>query len=242
MRIVTPTHCNSQLDKFATLDDTSRIPEHPPFDPQELPELCGRVMNFQRQYQSSPGGHPVRHWYTSPVKYSLIPSVRPPASSSELTVIHDSLYNTLSSTAESANVLISKVISARADQHAKLDFREFLEMFNECWNFVVRCEIICRRMIVGLRGAVVSQVQVEARTWKCDGLTYLDRPSHSSRRFIRLESASLLSSSRTNSGHRPMFQPRYNISSTLSWMPPSTTRGSLSLKLKRWSLRPRRLS
>jgi hypothetical protein len=179
---------------------------------------------------------------TSPLDCSLISSVRPPASPSELTVIHDSLYDTLSSSAESANVLISKVISARADQHVKLDFREFLETFNECWNFVVRCEIICRRMIVGLRGAVVSQVQVEARTWKRIGLTYLDRPSHSFRHFTRLGSASLPSSSRTNSGHRPMFQPRYNISSTLSWMPPSTTRGSLSLKLKRWSLRPRRLS
>jgi hypothetical protein len=241
MCIVTPTHCNSQLDKFATLDDASRIPERPPFDPQELPELCGRVTNFQRQYQSSPGGHPVRHWYTSPVNYSLIPSIRPPVSSSELTVIYDSLYDTLSSSAESANVLISKVISAQADQHAKLDFRKFLEMFNECWNFVVRCEIICRRMIVGLQGAVVSQVQVEARTWIHVGLTYLDRPSHSSRHFTRLESASLPSSSRTNSGHRPTFQPHYNTLSTLSWMPPSTISTSSSLKSRLWPLHPRRL-
>ena len=92
---------------------------------------------------------------------SLIHSISPPALPSELTAIHDSLFDTLSSSAESANVLTSKVISARADQHVKLDFREFVEMFNECWNFVVRCEVICRRMIVGLRGAVVSQVQVE---------------------------------------------------------------------------------
>jgi hypothetical protein len=165
---------------------------------------------------------------TSSVDYSLIPSVRPPASPSELTVIHDSLFDTLSSSAESTNV--SKVISARADQHVKLDFRKFLETFNECWNFVVRCEIICRRMIVGLRGAVVSQVQVEARTWKCIGLTYSDRPSRFSRHFTRLESASLPSLSRMNSGHRPTFQPHYSMLSTLSWMPPSTIHGSLSLK------------
>lgn len=31
--------------------------------------------------------------------------------------------------------------------------------FNESWRFVVGCEVICRRMIVGLRGAVVSQVR-----------------------------------------------------------------------------------
>ena len=178
---------------------------------------------------------------TSPVDYSLIPPVRPPASASELAVIHDSLFDTLSSSAESANVLMSKVISARADQHAKLDFREFLETFNECWNFVVRCEIICRRMIVGLRGAVVSQVQVEARTWKRIGLTYLDRPRHFSRHFTKLESASLPSSLRTSSGHRPMFRPHYNRLSTLSSTLPYTIRVSLSLKSRRWSLHPCRL-
>ena len=90
------------------------------------------------------------------------PLNRPPALPSELTAIHDSLFDTLSSAAESANMLTSKVISTRAEQHAKLVLREFLETFNECWNFVVRCEIICRRMIVGLRGAVVSQVQDRA--------------------------------------------------------------------------------
>jgi hypothetical protein len=178
---------------------------------------------------------------TLPVDYSLIPSIRPPPSPSELTVIHDSLFDTLSSSAESVNVLISKVISARADQHAKLDFCEFLETFNECWNFVVRCEIICRRMIVGLRGAVISQVQVDTRTWKHVGLTYLDRPSHFSRHFTRLESTSLPSSSRTNSGHRPTFQPHYNTLSTLSWMPPSTIHASSSLKSRPWLLHPRRL-
>ncbi|KAN0137680.1 Vps54-like domain containing protein [Lactarius tabidus] len=77
----------------------------------------------------------------------VLEDIRPPASPSELTVIHDSLFDTLSSSAESANMSISKVISAQADQHVKLDFCEFLETFNKCWNFVVRCEIICRRMI-----------------------------------------------------------------------------------------------
>ncbi|KAI9450725.1 Vps54-like protein-domain-containing protein [Lactarius psammicola] len=89
----------------------------------------------------------------------VIESIRPPALPSELTAIHDSLFDTLSSSAEAANVLTSKVISARADQHVKLDLREFVETFNECWNFVVRCEVICRRMIVGLRGVVVSQAK-----------------------------------------------------------------------------------
>jgi hypothetical protein len=108
-------------------------------------------------------------------------------------VIHDSLFDTLSSSAESANVLTSKVISTRAGQHVKLDFREFLKTFNECWNFVVRCEIIGRKMVVGLRGTVVSQVWVKAQSWKCVGLTCLNSPSHSCTKSF-LQSASLPSS------------------------------------------------
>jgi len=87
-------------------------------------------------------------------------SHRPPASPSELTAINDSLFDALFSAAESANVLTSKVLSTRAEQHIKLELREFLEVFNECWSFVVRCEVTCKRMIVGLRGVVVSQVGV----------------------------------------------------------------------------------
>jgi vacuolar protein sorting-associated protein 54 len=87
-------------------------------------------------------------------------SCRPAALPSELTAIRDSLFDTLSSTAESTNVLTSKVLSARADQHVKSELREFVEIFNECWSFVVRCEVTCKRMIVGLRGVVISQVRV----------------------------------------------------------------------------------
>ncbi|KAH9066206.1 Vps54-like protein-domain-containing protein [Lactarius vividus] len=66
----------------------------------------------------------------------VVESIRPPALPSELAAIHDSLFDTLSSSAEAANALTSKVISTRADQHVKLDLREFVETFDECWNFV----------------------------------------------------------------------------------------------------------
>ncbi len=78
-------------------------------------------------------------------------------------MIHDSLFDTLFSTAEAVNVLTSKVLSTRAEQHVKLELREFLEVFNECWSFVVRSEVTCKRMIVGLRGVVVSQVRVSTK-------------------------------------------------------------------------------
>ncbi|KAH9160839.1 hypothetical protein EDB89DRAFT_2163037 [Lactarius sanguifluus] len=52
-----------------------------------------------------------------------VEGIKPPTLPFELTAIHDSLFDTLSPSAESANVLISKVISALVDQHAKLDLR-----------------------------------------------------------------------------------------------------------------------
>lgn len=62
-------------------------------------------------------------------------------------------------------ILLSRVCDniecylAQAGHPVKLDVHKFLETFDECWTFVVRCEIICRRMIVGLRGAVLSQAK-----------------------------------------------------------------------------------
>jgi vacuolar protein sorting-associated protein 54 len=64
----------------------------------------------------------------------------------------------LSSAAELCNTRAATVVSMRSEQHAQLDLPEFLVLFNESWNFVLRCEIICMRMIVGLRGVIVGQV------------------------------------------------------------------------------------
>lgn len=68
------------------------------------------------------------------------------------------LSEVLPAATELANTRVSKIVLARAEQHALLDLPEFLELFNESWNFVVRCEVMARKMIVGLRGVMVSQV------------------------------------------------------------------------------------
>ena len=47
----------------------------------------------------------------------------------------------------------------RAEQHAQLALPAFHALFEATWHFVVACEVLCRRMIVGLRGAVVSQAK-----------------------------------------------------------------------------------
>jgi hypothetical protein len=77
-----------------------------------------------------------------------------------MATINETLFDTLASASELANNLSSLVLSARTEQNAKLELVEFAELFTETWNFFVRCEVICRRMIVSLRGVISSQAGV----------------------------------------------------------------------------------
>ena len=92
----------------------------------------------------------------------FLPLTNPPSRLSECPVdvepIREELADILSSMTELANVRASTAISARSEQHTLLLLPEFLDLFNHSWNFVLKCEVICRRMIIGLRGVVVSQV------------------------------------------------------------------------------------
>ncbi|KAF5381030.1 hypothetical protein D9615_004150 [Tricholomella constricta] len=83
-----------------------------------------------------------------------------PTPSSSTAATQDELADILSSAAELANTQAAKVISLRVEEHAALELADFLVFFNESWGFVVRCEVLCRKMIVGLRGVVVSQAKV----------------------------------------------------------------------------------
>ncbi|KIK59593.1 hypothetical protein GYMLUDRAFT_74478 [Collybiopsis luxurians FD-317 M1] len=81
------------------------------------------------------------------------------------------LADTLSSATELAHTQTARLLSHRSEVHAGLSLAEFVELFNETWEFVVRCEVVCRRMIVGLRGAVVSQAKVFLQTFHQSRLT-----------------------------------------------------------------------
>ncbi len=85
--------------------------------------------------------------------------VRQPKSQFDVTALLDDLSDILSSAGELANARAAKVITVRADQHTALDLHSFWTLFNAAWDFVVQSEVICRRMIVGLRGVVVGQVR-----------------------------------------------------------------------------------
>lgn len=78
--------------------------------------------------------------------------------SSTLQSLEEELADILSSATELSNSVAASLISPRSERHASLELPEFMQFFDESWSFVVKCEVICRRMIVGLRGVVVSQV------------------------------------------------------------------------------------
>ncbi|KAI0807877.1 Vps54-like protein-domain-containing protein [Fomes fomentarius] len=89
----------------------------------------------------------------------VIQSIQSPKTPVDITALQEELSDILSSAAELANARASTVISIRAEQHIALDLPSFCALFNESWDFVVKSETICRRMIVGLRGTIVSQAK-----------------------------------------------------------------------------------
>ncbi|KAJ7685448.1 Vps54-like protein-domain-containing protein, partial [Mycena polygramma] len=85
--------------------------------------------------------------------------------------LQDELSDILSSAAELANTQAAKLITLRSEQHAVLSLPDFFTFFNDSWSFVVKCEVICRKMIVGLRGVVISQSKTFLQTFHQARLT-----------------------------------------------------------------------
>jgi vacuolar protein sorting-associated protein 54 len=73
--------------------------------------------------------------------------------------VESDLRDIVFAAAELANVKLSKLLTARGEENARLPLQDFVWLFEENWSFVVECEVICKRMIVGLRGAIVSQAK-----------------------------------------------------------------------------------
>ncbi|KAI0797556.1 Vps54-like protein-domain-containing protein [Abortiporus biennis] len=87
----------------------------------------------------------------------VVEAIRHPKSNIDMSSLREDLSDILSSAGELANVRASKVINYRNEQHTSLDLPAFYTFFNESWDFVVKSEVICKRMIVALRGVIVSQ-------------------------------------------------------------------------------------
>ncbi|KAG1903777.1 Vps54-like protein-domain-containing protein [Suillus fuscotomentosus] len=89
----------------------------------------------------------------------VLESLLAPKPSVDIISLQEELLDILSSTADLSNKLAAIVIGYRSEQHAQLDLPGFLTFFNASWGFVVQCEVICRRMIMGLRGVVLGQAK-----------------------------------------------------------------------------------
>ncbi|KAF9484684.1 Vps54-domain-containing protein [Pholiota conissans] len=88
-----------------------------------------------------------------------------PQSPPDLQALEADLADIVSSAAELANTQAARVIAFRAERHASLPLDDFLVFFNDSWAFVIKCETVCRRMIVGLRGTVVGQAKLFLQTF-----------------------------------------------------------------------------
>ncbi|KNZ79337.1 Vacuolar protein sorting-associated protein 54, partial [Termitomyces sp. J132] len=71
----------------------------------------------------------------------------------------DELTDILASASELANTHSATLLAFRHQVHTALPLADFLSLFNATWSFVVRCEVLSHRMIVGLRGVVVGQAK-----------------------------------------------------------------------------------
>lgn len=70
----------------------------------------------------------------------------------------EDLQDIVYAAAELCNARFSKAFVSRTETHtSQLALPEFVILFKESWNFVLFCEVMCKRMIVGLRGVLVSQ-------------------------------------------------------------------------------------
>ncbi|QRV99918.1 vacuolar protein sorting-associated protein 54 [Ceratobasidium sp. AG-Ba] len=121
--------------------------------------------------------------------------------------------------AELASSCAARLLNARADQHVTLPWASFLELYNETSTFNVNSEILCRTMIIALRGAANSQAKaylsafhaqrisesaklVEEETW-----TAVDVPPKSQRLVLALIEAAV------SNPPEILVQPSTNITS-----------------------------
>ncbi|GAA6006375.1 uncharacterized protein JCM10292_002666 [Rhodotorula paludigena] len=90
---------------------------------------------------------------------TMADSSRSSTSADDASTLSTEISDVVHAVAELANVRFSKVIGVRTEIHAHLALADFVAVFDLSWQFVVACELVCKRMIVGLRGAMVAQAK-----------------------------------------------------------------------------------
>ncbi|GAA6004655.1 hypothetical protein JCM10207_000969 [Rhodosporidiobolus poonsookiae] len=101
---------------------------------------------------------------SAPADTRAAPSAASTTSEDSSTLLTE-ISDVVSAVAELANVRFSKVIGVRTEVHAHLSLADFVAIFDRSWRFVLACEVVCQRMIVGLRGAMVGQAKAFLQTF-----------------------------------------------------------------------------
>ncbi|KAI6005867.1 Vps54-like protein-domain-containing protein [Pisolithus albus] len=128
---------------------------------QKHSEFLSMITQVYRRYTNAIEALQIQNDIFSDVMQKQQPSAIP----IDLPSLQEELSDIVSSAADLSNKLTAKIISYRSEQHAQLDLPSFLHLFNESWGFVVKCEIICRRVIIGLRGVILSQAKLFLQTF-----------------------------------------------------------------------------
>ena len=81
------------------------------------------------------------------------------ASARRKTAVQTELQDGVQAVADLANIRLARIVTSRAEIHAALPLADFVAVFNASWQFVLNCEVICKKMIVGLRGVIVAQAK-----------------------------------------------------------------------------------
>lgn len=106
----------------------------------------------------------------------------------DLTSFQADLSDILFSIVELAHTRLSRIIDIRSERHIGLNLSEFLDVYTETWDFVIQTETICRRMVVGLRGTIVSQASIHFIYIMYLFLISLHRPRHFCKHLMYEES------------------------------------------------------
>ncbi|KAK7054654.1 hypothetical protein VNI00_003117 [Paramarasmius palmivorus] len=81
--------------------------------------------------------------------------------SSNTSTLQTDFTDTIHTSTELSHSTLSTILSSRQSIHTSLSLPEFFALFRITWDFVVQSEVLCRKMIVGLRGCITGQ----ARSW-----------------------------------------------------------------------------
>lgn len=83
----------------------------------------------------------------------------------DVIAIISEIQDTVPASADMASGRLAKLVGARSEVHCQLPLGDFGDFVNSSWNFVLKCEVICQRMIVSLRGIIIGQAKSYLQTF-----------------------------------------------------------------------------